>query len=62
MNGSFNNFDVNNSNNNDDDNVDDDDDDDDDDINDDDDNSLNTAFGWLAGVSLKHQVTARDLQ
>ena len=30
------------------------DDDDDDDINDDDDNPLNTASGWLAGVSLKH--------
>ena len=24
--------------------------------------SLNTAFGWLAGVFFKHQVTTRDLR
>ena len=55
LNGSFNNFDVNNNNNNNNDNDEDEDDDNDDDIDDDDDdNPLNTASGWLAGVSLKH--------
>ena len=60
MNGSFNSFDVNNNNNNsnnDNDHYHGHDIDDDDD-----DNSLNAASGCLAEVSLKHQVTARDLR
>ena len=34
----------------------------DDDYDDDDDRSLSTSSEWLAGVSLKHQVTARSLR
>ena len=34
----------------------------DDDDDDDDDRSLSTSSEWLAGVSLKHQVTARSLR